>query len=527
MANKVVLGINDAALAAEVRALLDEGTDVEVVGTATTAPAVVDACEQTEVDVVLLHEGIGPLPLLHVTRDLGARFPGIGVVLLVQDPTPDLLRGALQAGARGVASLPLSLDALEADLGAAASWSRSMRSRFAGSPRAGDVSAGGSRMFAVAGAKGGVGTTSIALHLALEAATRLAPARSVCLVDFDLQAGDVGTYLDLEHRRSVVDLLEVSEDLSARHLDEALFRHPSGLHVLLAPPEGEHAEDVSAAPARQILGAIRSRFDVIVVDVGTVVTEGSAVAVEMADAVVLLTTPDVPSMRSANRLLGLWERIDARKEGIRVLVNRASRISDVQPDLVDAVVGAPRVPVTVPADYKGLQASLNSGAPDRAADTGFRAAVEGLGAHLDLWVGAPRRGGSSRRLFGRGDGGQAVVEFVGVLPLLLLMVAVAFQLALVGMTFLFAGHAASEAAAHLSVGRPPAVVQQEVAGRLPARWAGTLALATRSSSSTNREVEAALQVPILVVPYMAQDLDIVVRSTSGYVDEDAISGALP
>lgn len=514
MPSRVLLGMEDDTLATEARALLGEGTELEVVGTATTGPAVVAACEQADVDVVLLHEGIGPLPLLHLTRDLGTRFPGIGVVLLVDDPTAELLRGALQAGARGVASLPLSLDALEADLTAAATWSRSMRSRFGRDEVAHAGAAAGSRMFAVGGAKGGVGTTSVALHLALECAARLGPTRTVCLVDFDLQAGDVVTYLDLEHRRSVVDLIDVSEDLSTRHLDEALFRHPSGLHLLLAPPEGENAEDVVGPPTRQILGAIRSRFDVIIVDVGTVVTEGSAVAVELADAVVLVTTPDVPSMRAANRLLQLWQRIDVRKEGIQVLVNRASKISDVQPELVDSVVGAPRIAVSIPADYRGLQSAINSGSPDRASDSGFKDAIKELGDNLGLWAGDARRG-SSRRLFSRSESGQAAVEFVGALPILLTVVALSFQIALVGLSALFAGHAATEAAAGLSVGHSVAAVEAEVADRLPGRWGATLGL-TDLSLATNRQVRASVRVPI-IVPFVNRDLHV--HGTAGYVDE--------
>ena len=123
------------------------------------------------------------------------------------------------------------------------------------------------RMVAIAGAKGGVGATTVAVHLALEAARR-GPDRSVCLVDFDLQAGDVRSYLDLTHRRSVGDLVDVASDLSSRQLDESLSAHPSGLRVLLPPPEGERAEDVTGDVARRILGALRSRFDVVVVDVG-------------------------------------------------------------------------------------------------------------------------------------------------------------------------------------------------------------------------------------------------------------------
>jgi pilus assembly protein CpaE len=524
MTSRVLLGIADEKLATDVRALVVEGIDLDVVGVATTGPEVMSACEQRDVDVVLLHEGLGPLPLLHLARDLGTRFPTIGVVLLVADPSPEILRGALQSGARGVASLPLSVDALEADLTAAAAWSASMRNRLAGERRDAERGVSAARMVVVAGAKGGVGTTTIALNLAMEAVADGAQASSVCLVDFDLQGGDVVNFLDLQHRRSVIDLLEVAEDLSSRHLEEALYPHPTGLHLLLAPEEGEQAEDVSGAHARQILGAIRGRFDVVIVDVGTVVTEGGAVATELADAVLLVTTPDVPAMRSANRLLQLWERLDIRKDGVEILVNRASKMSDVQPDLVERVVAAPRVPIAVPADYKGLQPAVNSGSPSRAADGTVRGAVRQVGTHVGLW---PERAAKSARggRLRRGEKGQGAVELLGVAPFVLLIVALAFQLGVVGLSFVFAGHAASEGARQLAVGASVGEAQTHAADRIPDRWSDTLQLADGGGGGTGqRSVTAEIRIPMLI-PGINPDVRL--RSSSGYVLESEVRGETP
>lgn len=524
MSDRVLLGIADDELLANVSASIAESAGLEVVAVGRTAPEIVSACEDGDVDVVLLHEDVGPLPLLHLTRDLGARFPAIGVVLLVTEPSADLLRGALQAGARGVTALPLSLDALESDLTSAAAWARSVRSRFASNDQEAAAPSAAARMFALAGAKGGVGASTIALHLALEAADTFGSARSVCLVDLDLQTGDMANLLDLEHRRSIIDLLEVADDLTPRHIEEAVYRHPSGLHVLLAPDEGEQGEHVTATHARQILGALRSRFDLVIVDVGSVVTEAALIATEMADQVLVVTTPDVPAMRSANRLLELWRRLEARTDGIGTVVNRASRMSDVQPDLVASVVAAPRVPVTIPASYKQLQPAVNSGAPERAGGSPVHAGVVSLGAQLGLWP--PRNVASGRRrLFGRrGESGQAAVEFVGMLPFVLLIAALAFQLVLLGMTFVFSGVAASEAARGLAVGDPVSTVQARVEDRLPGRWSSSLVLSPGGSGCHQCAVEASLRVPTIVPGVSVSSR---VRSSSGYVAEEHAGGDLP
>ena len=521
MSSRVLLGIDDPELVASVRASIDESTELEVVGVAASASAIASQCEEGGVDVVLLHEGVGPLPQLHLTNDLVTRFPGIGVVLLVDDPSSELLRGAMQAGARGVTGLPLSVDALEADLAAAAGWAQSVRSRFT-SEEAGS-SAATARVFAFAGAKGGVGATTVALHLAMEAAGSLGPGRSVCFMDLDLQTGDAVNLLDIEQRRSIVDLLDVADDLTSRHIEEAVFRHASGLHLLLAPAEGEHAEDVTAQHTRQILGALRSRFDIVIVDVGSVATEASLTAVEMADLAVVVATPDVPSMRSANRMLELWRRLEARTEDVHVLVNRASRISDVQPDLVESVVAVPRIPLTIPADYRGLQPAVNAGAPDRANGSPAREAIHGLGVHLGLWPEKRRQKSRRGRLFTR-ESGQASVELVGILPVALLVIALTFQLGLVGLTFVFSGVASSEAARQLAVGEPVAVARQHAADRLPDRWSGSLTLSTPAPGCEQCSVEVSLAVPSLV-PGVA--VPIPVRSSTGYVNEQRVGGDPP
>src|SRR4030095_12017120 len=123
----------------------------------------------------------------------------------------------------------------------------------------------GGTLLAVAGAKGGVGASTVAAHLALLARGN-AQQRRVCLVDLDLQAGDVPQLLNLTYHRTISDLVEVSDELTARALEETLYVHPSGMRVLLAPGKGERGEDITGRVAKQVLGGLKARFDVVVVD---------------------------------------------------------------------------------------------------------------------------------------------------------------------------------------------------------------------------------------------------------------------
>ena len=222
----------------------------------------------------------------------------------------------------------------------------------------------GGTMIAVAGAKGGVGCSTVALHVALAAARHDAD-RPVCLAELDLQTGDLRSLLDLQSHRSIADLASVAEgEVTVRSLDDTLYVHSTGLRVLLAPERGEDGEDISASAARQILGALKFQYDIVICDVGSVMTEAGAVAVEMASNVLIVTTPDVPAIRAANRLLRLWERLQIDTPA-RVLLNRTSREHEIQPDFARRVLQAPVLDTTLPSGFRDLEEPLNTGHPER------------------------------------------------------------------------------------------------------------------------------------------------------------------
>jgi pilus assembly protein CpaE len=501
---RVLIAAASPDLAAQAAALASEDAELEVVGTPADPGQLASALEGQPVDAVLLHEALGPLPVMDLVRDLAARFPHVGLVVVVEEGDTRILKAALKAGARDVIEMPLTLEELTTGLKGAARWSRAVQRPAAGEDE--ESAAGGGRTIALAGAKGGVGTTTTALHLAL-AAVGGGRGRSVCLVDFDLQAGDVGVMLDVTHHRSVVDLADVTGDVSAQQLEGTAYVHASGLRVLLGPGQGERAEEMSAGVARRMLGALRSTYEVVVVDVGTVVTEAGAAAVEIADEVVVVVTPDVPAIRAANRLTGLWERLGVRRPDAKILVNRASRGSDVQPDLVRKVVELPLAATTVPAGFRDLEAAVNTGMPERVGDGGVRDAFEALARELGI-LGAARAAPRAR-LSLRAEAGQVAVETVGLAAVLLVVALLLWEAVLAGYTFVLAGHASREGARQFAVGR-----EAEPAARadLPRAWREGMQV-----KKGENYVEVSLAVPA-IVPGLESPARLTTRS--GTVVED-------
>lgn len=524
MSHRLLLAISDADLAGRAAALAAEGEGLEVVDTVSDPDDVTRALGRLDVDVVVLHDALGPVPVLQMAREIGTGFPEVGLVLIASDDSTELLRAAMQAGLRDVVNLPLSLEQLEASVRQAAQWSRTLRERVAGEESAA-VAVGG-QLVAVAGAKGGVGTTTIALQLAL-AAVRATPGRPVCLVDFDLQKGDFRNYLDMPQRRSVADLVEVAGEISVRHLQETLYTHREGFRVLLAPEEGERYEEVDSTVARSVLGAVKARHSLTVVDLGASVTEATVTGAEIANRVLVVTTPDVAALRGTRRLLDLWRRLQVREsdDDVMVLLNRTSRKVEVQADLARKVVRGRFTKTSIPAAFGALEAAVNTGVPSRMEDQKLRSAFAGLVAEVEVSPEAPveerpEDAGEPRRLLARlgGDRGQSSVEAMGLMPILAVVVLAIWQIGLIGYTYTLAGHAAREGARELATDptdtkddKPYADVARE---DLPRAWRK----GARIRKKEDVTVTVSLKVPI-VLPGVRSPFQIGSQAATSVEDE--------
>lgn len=468
---RVLIGTPSAELEAGLVARFNELIDVEVVDAHRSSAELAEAvAEIPELDVVLVHQQIGPIPVFDTVRGLSQRHPQLAILVVSPTMDPETFTNAMEAGARGVVSQDIGLDELRNRVSGAGDWSRTLRRHLEAAQLHLPVTSGQGRIITLSGAKGGVGTTTSAVHLAITAAKN---GRVVCLVDLDLQTGDVPSFLDLKHRRSITDLIESGDDISAAMLSEALYVHPHGLHVLLAPEHGERGEDVSARAARKVLGALRSRYELVVVDCGSTMNEATAMAVELADTSVVTCTPDLPALRAAQRLMTMWERLQIREKAkVFSLLTRHSRKNEIQPEFAHKLLGTQVLKTPVPAAYRALEKAENTGDPLQVSDEGIRRSYTRLAAELEMLgdpgAGQNTDGPATRDMSGfimggsgdtpasgsardHGDRGGGLVEFAVVVPFLLLALLLVWQVVLLGISAMYASHAAAEGARQAAV----------------------------------------------------------------------------
>lgn len=464
---KIVIGAADQSIAYDLRAALTEMDGVDALFVVESTTELVSAVLRLDPDVVLVHDQLGPDPVMQTVRDLALRRATCAALVVTLAPTADQFGAAMDAGARGLVGYPPTFEDLQSRVSMAGEWSQQMR-RMLGSSATATDGPGRGRVISFVGAKGGVGTTTIATHLALDV-VRTVPGHKVCLLDLDLEKGDVAGILEVRHRASIADVAKVSEDLSVQAVGDAVVVHESGLRLLLSPADVRDVEAVHPRSLREVLAVLRQEFDLVVVDAGSHVTPVQATVVELADEVVLVTTPDVLALRALRRAVTQWENLGVRKESdLHVLLNRVSRQTAVSADTVRQLTRAPVLSVGLPSMFRRLEPALNSRDPLSLREDVWWRTLRTVGQEINLVRGrdaaeaaavparSRRRGRAAARGAGRADAGQATLETVGILPALLLVCVLMWQLGLAGMTLLWSGHAAGAAARAASVNTDPA-----------------------------------------------------------------------
>ena len=476
---RVIIGAADQALAREIQGSLLEMDDVELAFVAATTGELTQAVLREDADVVLVHDLLGPDPALPLVRDLGIRRPATASILVTGSTDADTVTAAMDVGARGVVSLPLSFPQLQARLTAAAEWSSQIRRMITAGPTtaAFDETAGRARIVGFAGSKGGVGVTTLLTHVALDIA-RTVPSLDVCLIDLDLEKGDVPALVEVRHRIGIADLAKVSDDLSSGTVSDAMSRHESGVDLLLAPTDVRDVESVTPRAFRQVLAAVRRDYDLVLVDLGSHVTPVQATALELCDEVVMVTNPDVASLRGMRRAFNAWESLGVYKEtDVRVLLNRASKQVTVSLDTVRQLTRASVLTTTVPAAFRRLEPAINARDPLEIKNAAWWTGLRALGREINLVpaaqprrreargaapglddlreaAGTPAPPGRSRRgarVRRPAEAGQATLETVAMLPIFALVALLAWHMAILGYASVLQAAAAGEAAREYSI----------------------------------------------------------------------------
>jgi len=178
----------------------------------------------------------------------------------------------------------------------------------------------GPRLLAFFAAKGGVGSTTIAVNTAICLAAR--GARTVALMDLDPWWGQVATQLDMAPRMSVADL---ARDMSGADDLETVrayaLQHPSGVSVFTSPIRPDTSTPPTTDQLERVLDALGAGYDFVLVDAGSALDERAQAVLGRADRVVICVTPDIPAVRATRMLIEQLAEYEAPTDRHVVVLN--------------------------------------------------------------------------------------------------------------------------------------------------------------------------------------------------------------
>ncbi|HEY3357721.1 MAG TPA: AAA family ATPase [Polyangia bacterium] len=286
--------------------------------------------------LVVLEDGAADAGL-RLTRALSGS--GSKVIVAGRDKDPELILGALRAGAREYVVL-----------GAEQELKRAIRALLEAAPAGGSITT-------IFPAKGGVGATTLATNLAGALARR---GGRVCLLDLGLYLGDVLSFLDLPGGYSIADAIANMRRFDRELLDSSVARHSGGFAVLAQSDQLEEAEAVKAPDVTTLLGFLRRHYDHVVVDGVRNFDELCLAALDQSDHVLMTLTQDVPAVRNAQRSLALFRRLGYDQRKLHVVINRFAKNATITPEVITETLGQP-IAAMVGNDFPALINAINRG----------------------------------------------------------------------------------------------------------------------------------------------------------------------
>jgi len=330
---------------------------------------------------------------LDFLRRLKSASPGLPIVVVTERSSDTAAVKAFRAGADDVLFKPLDIQE-----------TKDIFLRFARDWRmlsGADAKLGGAIVFMHV--TGGAGATTLAINTASLLAA-YSQAGETCLLDFDIQYGNVASLLDLQSLSPIAELIDDPGRLDREMLENMVIRHSSGMRILTAPKHPFPLNAYSSETVGKILDIAKKRFAHVVVDLPVALTTWTDIVLKEAEIVYLVCNPNVASVHRLAQFMWLLEQEELNQLPIRLVLNRnnfVARSSDISVAQFEGAVGR-SVSHVIPNDYALVSQSHSEGSPavTLKPKSKFADSIATLLEH-DLHVPMEIRRGLLQRVLGR------------------------------------------------------------------------------------------------------------------------------
>jgi Flp pilus assembly CpaE family ATPase len=328
----------DSVRAAAIESMLESARGVASSGVVDPTGALSGVAPAS--DVMLVCDGPGQ-PALAIARPLLDGGTTLPVVLVSHHADLAAHRAAMAAGARGLVELPTEPATMARTVAEAALAARS-----------GDAVSEAGRVVAVCAAQGGAGASAIA--------AALAGASAALLIDLAPGFDDAAERLGCSPGRTIADLAVLGAGIGSDAVSQVAARHPSGMRLVARPRDPDAFSLVPPDLGPALVRAARGAASLTLVDIGVAYTELAARTAAAADRMLVVTTPDVPSVRCASSLVAWLDRRGVPAAGVSVVVNRWRRSNELSLRGIERSISLP-VASAVRHDAKLEQRRIDHG----------------------------------------------------------------------------------------------------------------------------------------------------------------------
>lgn len=300
--------------------------------------------------------------------------PDLGVILLRNTVGSDDLAMALRSGMRevvgakdlaGVTTAVARVRSVASAIGqtlmseaqAAADAVKAQLADEAAAARAAAEAPKG-KLFTVFSTKGGVGKSLVATNVAVSIADA---GQSVCLVDLDINSGDVAIMLQLSPSRTITDLVGFNGVIDEGAVESILTKYSDNLSIVAAPVRLDSPDEASADDIGKLLDALKYRFDIVVVDTSGVFDDEALAALDRSDTIILVGTLDIPALKGLKVATSTLDLLNYPRETWRFVLNRNDGKVGLSASEYESTLGL-KADVSMVSSHEVL-AAVNRGEP--------------------------------------------------------------------------------------------------------------------------------------------------------------------
>lgn len=344
----------------QIAAALGSQTEFQLVDVISSSERLVREIHAAEPNIILIDHTLGGQPTLDLIDDITMQYPDAAIITILHENDPVLIQQSTLAGARAFMLQPFT----QVNLLSTLRRVHELEARRVKSQVVSDTSkveeSRPLRSLAVFSPRGGVGSSTVALNLAV--ALHENTGARVLLMEGKFFFGHLDVMLNIRARNTIADLLPHASSLDENLVREVVSSHASGIKVLLAPSDLQVGQGVRPDDIYSVFINLQRFFDYTIVDVGSYLTENTVTLMDTADKIMLVTTPDLASLHDTSRFIQLSRSLGYPADKILILLNRADMLGGVKSKDIEAALHH-QVFAQIPDDHANALRSLNRGIP--------------------------------------------------------------------------------------------------------------------------------------------------------------------